>query len=200
MHKLINIPALVLFQQHSVTASPLAHGHPLDQRGNSAQYPQRMNFSNDGTSPPLTAAIKTARDIREKTCVHLHSYFHISVSTSCILIKYDYRDTAMPALALQQQSAWENNVYVLTTTRLFVIVGVTYLFRSLYQWARPVVDRFPRANLIPWAIGNTASSHYLYLVLTSTTLPSLPLHLLPLLTPSSLSLSSSSPPPPAIAA
>lgn len=60
----------------------------------------------------------------------------------------------MPILALQQQSAWENNVYVLTTTRILVIVGVTYLVRSLYQWARPVVERLPLANLIPWAAGS----------------------------------------------
>ena len=64
----------------------------------------------------------------------------------------------MPVLALQQQSAWENNVYVLTTTRIFVIVGVTYLFRSLYPWARPLMERLPLANLVPWAAGNTPSS------------------------------------------
>lgn len=63
----------------------------------------------------------------------------------------------MPALALQEQSAWENNVYVLNTTRIFVIVGVTYLFRSLYQWARPVLERFPVANLVPGA--GSRSSH-----------------------------------------
>ena len=65
----------------------------------------------------------------------------------------------MPALALQEQSAWENSVYVLTTTRIFVIVGVTYLFRSLYQWARPVPERIPVANFVPWAAGR--SSHHI---------------------------------------
>ena len=59
----------------------------------------------------------------------------------------------MPVLELQHQSAWENNVYVLTTTRILVVVGVTYLFRSLYQWARPVLGRLPLANLVSWAAG-----------------------------------------------
>ena len=31
-----------------------------------------------------------------------------------------------------QQSEWENNVYVLTTTRIFVVAGAVYLCRSLY--------------------------------------------------------------------
>ena len=66
----------------------------------------------------------------------------------------------MPVLALQQQSDWGNNVYVLTTTRILVIVGVTYLFRSLYQWARPLMGRLPLANLVPWVAGNHPSSHF----------------------------------------
>ena len=61
----------------------------------------------------------------------------------------------MPLLDLKQQSAWENNVYVLTTTRLLVIVGVTYLLRILYQWLRPVLEIFPIANLVPWAAGRS---------------------------------------------
>ena len=65
----------------------------------------------------------------------------------------------MPVLALQQQSDWENNVYVLTTTRILVIVGVSYLFRSLYQWARPLIERLPLASLAPLAAGNTSSSN-----------------------------------------
>ena len=31
-----------------------------------------------------------------------------------------------------QQSEWESNVYVLTTTRIFVVAGAVYLCRSLY--------------------------------------------------------------------
>ena len=31
-----------------------------------------------------------------------------------------------------QQSEWENNIYVLTTTRIFVVAGAAYLCRSLY--------------------------------------------------------------------
>ena len=80
----------------------------------------------------------------------------------------------MPVLALQQQSGWENNVYVLTTTRILVIVGVTYLFRSLYQWARPLVERLPLADLVPWAAGNTSSSSFFFF-------PSFPYPPLPLL-------------------
>ncbi|KAK0508806.1 hypothetical protein JMJ35_009082 [Cladonia borealis] len=62
----------------------------------------------------------------------------------------------MPVLAIQQQSDWENNIYVLTTTRILVIVGVTYLFRSLYQWARPLMERLPLANVLPWAAAATS--------------------------------------------
>ena len=83
----------------------------------------------------------------------------------------------MPVLALQQQSDWENNVYVLTTTRILVIVGVTYLFRSLYQWARPLMERLPLANLAPWAVGNTTSSYLpppLLLLASSSSSYSLP--------------------------
>ena len=103
----------------------------------------------------------------------------------------------MPVVGLQQQSDWENNAYVLTTTRVLVIVGVAYLFRSLYQWARPVVERFPLTNLLPWAIGNTSSSSLTpppLVIFTSfsppPTLPSFLLQLVLLLAPSSsLSLS-----------
>lgn len=63
----------------------------------------------------------------------------------------------MPVLTLQQQSAWEDNVYVLTTTRILVIVGVTYLVRNLYQWARPVVERLHLTDLVNSATGS--SSH-----------------------------------------
>ena len=62
----------------------------------------------------------------------------------------------MPVLELQYQSAWENNVYVLTTTRILVIVGVTYLSRSIYHWARPVLGRLPLANLVSWAAGKVS--------------------------------------------
>ena len=34
--------------------------------------------------------------------------------------------------SIAQQSGWEKNIYVLTTTRIFVIAGVVYLLRSLY--------------------------------------------------------------------
>lgn len=39
----------------------------------------------------------------------------------------------MPALPTPQQSDWDNNVYVLATTRIFVMIGLAYLIRSLYS-------------------------------------------------------------------
>lgn len=107
----------------------------------------------------------------------------------------------MPVLALQQQSDWENNVYVLTTTRILVIVGVAYLFRSLYQWARPLMERLPIANVVPWVAGNTSSSYlpptpYLLLIHTSSPPPLLFSSWYP--PPPPLLLSSSSSPPPLI--
>ena len=42
-----------------------------------------------------------------------------------------------------QQSGWENNIYVLTTTRIFVVAGAVYLCRSLYylvaRYSGPVI-------------------------------------------------------------
>lgn len=35
-------------------------------------------------------------------------------------------------ISATQQSGWENNVYVLTTTRIFLVAGVVYFCRSLY--------------------------------------------------------------------
>lgn len=46
-----------------------------------------------------------------------------------------------------QQSGWENNVYVLTTTRIFLVAGVVYFCRSLYylvtRYSVAVTDRIP---------------------------------------------------------
>ena len=41
----------------------------------------------------------------------------------------------MPALPVPQQSDWNNNVYVLATTRIFVIIGMAYLVKILYNMA-----------------------------------------------------------------
>lgn len=38
----------------------------------------------------------------------------------------------MPVLPNPQQSDWNNNIYVLATTRVLVVIGVAYLIRSLY--------------------------------------------------------------------
>lgn len=38
----------------------------------------------------------------------------------------------MPVLSAQQ-SDWESNVYVVATTRVFILAGVVHLGRSLYQ-------------------------------------------------------------------
>lgn len=41
----------------------------------------------------------------------------------------------MPALPRQQQSNdWDSNIYVVTVTRILVVVGVTYLIRSVYLY------------------------------------------------------------------
>lgn len=46
-----------------------------------------------------------------------------------------------------QQSGWENNVYVLTTTRILLVAGVVYSCRSLYylvtRYSLAVTDRIP---------------------------------------------------------
>lgn len=40
----------------------------------------------------------------------------------------------MPVLhATPQQPSWDSNIYVQTITRIFVMVGVGYLVRSLYS-------------------------------------------------------------------
>lgn len=39
----------------------------------------------------------------------------------------------MPALTVPQQPDWNNNVYVLATTRMFVMIGMAYLIKSLYN-------------------------------------------------------------------
>ena len=38
-------------------------------------------------------------------------------------------DTINPS----QQGSWENNVYFLTTTRILMALGLTFLIRSVYQ-------------------------------------------------------------------
>lgn len=41
----------------------------------------------------------------------------------------------MPVLPSQQPSNdWDSNVYVVTVTRILVVVGATYLIRSMYQY------------------------------------------------------------------
>ena len=42
-------------------------------------------------------------------------------------------NNTMPLLLDPQQSDWSNNVYVLTATRVLVMIGVAYLIRSLYS-------------------------------------------------------------------
>ena len=50
-----------------------------------------------------------------------------------------------------QQSGWENNVYVLTTTRIFVIAGTVYLCRSLYylvtRYSGPLMGTIQHARM-----------------------------------------------------
>ena len=39
----------------------------------------------------------------------------------------------MPALPISQPSDWNNNVYVLATTRILIMIGSAYLIKSLYN-------------------------------------------------------------------
>ena len=39
----------------------------------------------------------------------------------------------MPALRIFQPSDWSNNVYVLATMRILVMIGLAYLIKSLYN-------------------------------------------------------------------
>ena len=40
----------------------------------------------------------------------------------------------MPSLPTSQQSDWSNNIYVVATTRIFVMIGMAYLAKSLYNF------------------------------------------------------------------
>ena len=50
-----------------------------------------------------------------------------------------------------QQSEWENNIYILTTTRIFVVAGAVYLCRSLYylvtRYSGPVIGTIQHARV-----------------------------------------------------
>ena len=39
----------------------------------------------------------------------------------------------MPVITTSQGSSWESNVYVIVTTRFFLLMGTAYLIRSLYD-------------------------------------------------------------------
>ncbi len=58
----------------------------------------------------------------------------------------------MPVLT-PEQSNWENNIYVVTTTRVFIMAGVIYLGRSLYylisRYSGAVADTAPTARASP---------------------------------------------------
>lgn len=43
----------------------------------------------------------------------------------------------MPVTTNFQGPSWESNVYVLATTRIFVLMGTAYLVRSLYNLVSP---------------------------------------------------------------
>lgn len=42
----------------------------------------------------------------------------------------------MPLLPISQQPDWNNNIYVLATTRILGMVGAAYLVKSLYTLTR----------------------------------------------------------------
>ena len=39
----------------------------------------------------------------------------------------------MPVVTTPQEPSWDSNVYVIVTTRMFVLMGTAYLLRSLYN-------------------------------------------------------------------
>ena len=39
----------------------------------------------------------------------------------------------MDTIYASQQGSWENNVYFLTTTRVLMVLGLTFFIRSVYQ-------------------------------------------------------------------
>ncbi|KAL9103183.1 MAG: hypothetical protein Q9163_001749 [Psora crenata] len=39
----------------------------------------------------------------------------------------------MPAISTPKQTTWDSNIYVVAMTRVLVIIGVSYLIKSLYQ-------------------------------------------------------------------
>lgn len=43
----------------------------------------------------------------------------------------------MPVITTSQEPDWNNNVYVIATTRGFVLIGTAYLVRSLYNLVSP---------------------------------------------------------------
>ena len=55
----------------------------------------------------------------------------------------------MPVITTSQGPSWENNVYVIVTTRLFFLMGTAYLIRSLYilvsaTWGSRLASIFAR--------------------------------------------------------
>lgn len=63
----------------------------------------------------------------------------------------------MPVLN-SQQADWENNIYVVATTRVFVSAGVIWLGRSLYQlmsrYSGVVAETGPAARTSPVHLSN----------------------------------------------
>lgn len=57
----------------------------------------------------------------------------------------------MPVLTIEQQSDWGNNIYVLSTARVFVGVGVISLLKSLYH----IVQRLHSTHALNPIIGRS---------------------------------------------
>ena len=43
----------------------------------------------------------------------------------------------MSGITTSEESSWDSNVYVIVTTRIFVLIGTAYLVRSLYNLVSP---------------------------------------------------------------
>lgn len=82
----------------------------------------------------------------------LYSYLYSTYICEAVFTK----TRTMPVPPTPQQSDWNNNFYVVATTRIFVMIGMGYLIRSLYSLVPSIwASRFSSVahNLVPsiWA-------------------------------------------------
>ena len=98
---------------------------------------QMLRFNNDILHRSCRGIFGDDFIINIYMCVCIDIYItHIStqyqVCPTCIFPSFDCRaHDRMPTFPAAQQVDWNNNVYVIATTRIFVVIGVAYLIKSL---------------------------------------------------------------------